>query len=262
MFSLCLKFSPFLFNFIYFFRLFPFISCYICLSHSFDSNAIVVDINFFECVCVSAHKTPNNRNEITSHSRAHLINFSIFYNLLSISNPASSPLDTWVCFDFLILWISYALFSHFFWFFFSLVYQMMFENCRLVHFPRFILRTRTFVPRYVNLQKANRAIEPIPNSFSRIFFFNLFVVRSYISTRFPVTQGNQFDWHAVLSTFDVKLSLFAVHIHNSHMVNTWTLQMIPKQEPNYRLIRNGNSNDHFVICTVLPSIGEIWRIAG
>lgn len=170
MFSLCLKFSPFLFNFIYFFRLFPFISCYICLSHSFDSNAIVVDINFFECVCVSAHKTPNNRNEITSHSRAHLINFSIFYNLLSISNPASSPLDTWVCFDFLILWISYALFSHFFWFFFSLVYQMMFENCRLVHFPRFILRTRTFLSRYVNLQKANRAIEPIPNSFSRIFF--------------------------------------------------------------------------------------------
>lgn len=145
-FSLCLKFSPFLFNFIYFFRLFPFISCYICLSHSFDSNAIVVDINFFECVCVSAHKTPNNRNEITSHSRAHLINFSIFYNSLSISNPASSPLDTWVCFDFLILWISYALFSHFSDSFFSCipddVWKLSSRSLSTVYFAN----TNIFVP--------------------------------------------------------------------------------------------------------------------
>lgn len=68
-----------------------------------------------------------NLNEITSRCRAHLINFSIFYNLLSISIRLHILVDdTWVCFG---VWFC----NIFFFFHYFLLFRKL-SSSRLLFF--------------------------------------------------------------------------------------------------------------------------------
>lgn len=127
------KHSEFLlFNFIYFF---PIISVLFFFSLCIHLQSIVDDINLCVYSPYSSFLDSEHQTRLLL-IRAHLINFSIFYNLLSIFD--SFALDTWVCFGF---WFSGFFYRQFYSFRLN-VFFFRLENCRLTNFQSVVFAFR------------------------------------------------------------------------------------------------------------------------